>query len=327
MLPNLVKSKETLNKVLKYIMISCFLVTIFGVYQFLGDMVGLSNEITGLRQHYTQEVFGFHSRRGPFRNDPLRAITEFWWMNELFLYVAVLAAGFARGYFLMYQARREEAVTLMAEKTHLQAQLAETRLMSLRMQLNPHFLFNTLNAVSSLVDRDPRGVRRMIARLSELLRHTLDGDASQEISLQEELEFVDRYLDIEQIRFQGKLEIDKDVPCDVVEALVPNMILQPLVENAVKHGATRNEGVGRIDIAAWRDGDSLFLSVQDNGPGFNNETTSNGTGVGLKNTRARLEALYGDTASLNIKRADDGGVIATIRLPFHLPVNRPEAGS
>ncbi len=281
------------------------------IHVVVGVVIAMGAELYGW---YTQEVFGFNRGRR-FKFDPVRAIFDLWWINELFLYMAVLAAGFARGYFRKYQARRKEAALLQTQATKLQAQLAESRLMSLRMQLNPHFLFNTLNAISSLVDRDPSGVRRIIARLSELLRHTLDGDAGQEVTLEEELHFLNRYLEIEQLRFQSELEVYQDISPDVLHGLVPNLILQPLVENAVKHGATRIKGVGRIDISAWKEGPYLFLSVQDNGPGFS-KSEDEPEGVGLNNTRARLEALYGREASLEIVTAANAGVAVTVKLPF-----------
>lgn len=247
---------------------------------------------------------------------PAARVRRLWFMNEFTVYVAILAAGFARNYFLRYRARREEAVTLQAQAAQLQAQLADARLAALRMQLNPHFLFNTLHAISALVERDPRGVRRMIARLSELLRATLDAD-DQEVPLHQELTFAERYLEIMQIRFQGHLQVETKVEADVREALVPNLILQPLVENAVKHGVSKIDGAGRIEIAARRDGERLVLSLRDNGPALAGETTSPTEGIGLRNTRARLAQLYGTAQSLALRPAEDGGHIAEVFLPYH----------
>src|SRR6266850_1663203 len=138
---------------------------------------------------------------------PVTRVRRLWFMNEFLIYIAVLAAGFAREYFLRYRARREEAIALQAQAAQLRAQLAGARLAALRTQLNPHFLFNTLHAVSALVERDPRGVRRMIARLSELLRISLDGVEENEVPLARELDFTRRYLEIMKIRFEGRLEI------------------------------------------------------------------------------------------------------------------------
>jgi two-component system, LytTR family, sensor kinase len=247
--------------------------------------------------------------------DTIARVQRLWFMNEFLVYVAVLAAGFARDYFLRYRARREEAVRLQAHTAYLSAQLADARLAALRAQLNPHFLFNTLHAVSALVERDPKGVRRMIARLSELLRMTLEGADTAEVPLAQELVFLRRYLEIMQIRFQGRLEIDVRVPPDLESALVPNLILQPLVENAIKHGISRLEAAGRIDIEARREGGSLMLCVHDTGPGPGGGALAEG--VGLRNTRARLEQLYGTEHRMTAGAGASGGFEVEIRLPFH----------
>jgi two-component system, LytTR family, sensor kinase len=247
--------------------------------------------------------------------EPVTRVRRLWFMNEFTVYVAMLAAGFARNYFLRYRVRREEAVKLQAQAAQLQAQLADARLSALRMQLNPHFLFNTLHAISALVERDPRGVRRMIARLSELLRTTLDAD-DQEVPLHQEIAFNERYLEIMQIRFQGHLEVETHVPADVREAMVPNFILQPLVENAVKHGVSKINEPGHIEISARREGGQLIVTLRDNGPVIAGEPSPT-EGIGLRNTRARLAQLYGNDQSLTLRPAPDGGLIAEVALPFH----------
>src|SRR5690349_8881267 len=244
---------------------------------------------------------------------PLREIGRFRFLNQLLPYLAVLAAGYAREFFLRDQKRQRQAA-------QLQAQLAEARLDALRMQINPHFLFNTLHAVSALVERDPGGVRRMIARLSELLRHTIESHATDEVPLREELAFLKRYIEIMEIRFQGRLQVEIKIDDDTLDALVPNLVLQPIVENALEHGVNRATGDGRVSIAARRDGTRLVLSVRDNGPGLD---AKNESGVGLANTRARLEQLYGAAASLSLSSADGGGVLAEIALPYH---ERPADG-
>jgi two-component system LytT family sensor kinase len=238
---------------------------------------------------------------------PLREIGRFRFLNQLLVYLAVLAAGYARTFFLRDQRRQRQAA-------QLQAQLAEARLDALRMQINPHFLFNTLHAVSALVERDPGGVRRMIARLSELLRHTIESHATDEVPLRDELAFLRRYIEIMEIRFQGRLQVELAIDDNTLDALVPNLVLQPIVENALEHGVNRATGDGRVAIAARRDADRLILTVRDNGPGLD---AKNESGVGLANTRARLEQLYGDAASLNLSTAEGGGVIAEIALPYH----------
>lgn len=244
----------------------------------------------------------------------LRVITGLWFVNELIIYFVILAAGFARDYYVQKQQRQEEAERLQEQATALEQQLTEARLEALRMQLNPHFLFNTLHAVSTLVERDPAGVRRMIARLSELLRLVLDDSAPQEVPLSQELEFLEDYFEIQSIRFQGRLDTEIDVPPELRDAQVPNLILQPVVENAIKHGASQVRGVGSIEVRGRRDGDHLLLTVRDNGPGL---PTAQEDGLGLRNVRARLQALYGDDQSLTLESTQDEGTRAVLRLPYH----------
>src|SRR5687768_5314108 len=276
---------------------------------------------TDVATHFMRDAlfdFPFRPRRGP----PITwrtGLVRLWFLDDLTQYLAVLAAGIARDIFARYRARHDETVRLTAEAARLQAQLAEARL----AQLNPHFLFNTLHAVSSLVERDPRGVRRMIARLSELLRVTLEGTNEQEITLARELELLQLYLDIMQVRFQGRLAVDQHVDDDVMDALVPNFVLQPLVENAVMHGVSKVEGKGRIELRARRSGDDVVITVRDNGPGVDTaepvrtESTPGSGGVGLGNTRARLQQLYGADQRLSLYRAPEGGTVAEIVLPYH----------
>ena len=247
----------------------------------------------------------------------LRVITRLWFINELVVYFVILAGGFARDYYLQKKQRQEEAERLQERASALEQQLAEARLEALRMQLNPHFLFNTLHAVSTLVGKDPKGVRRMIARLSDLLRRVLDESAPQEMALAEELDVIEGYFEIQKIRFQGRLDVAIDVPSSLRDAQVPYLILQPLAENAVKHGASQVRGTGCITIRARRDGGDLVIEVQDNGPGLPADGRDAG-GIGLQNVRARLAELYGPASSLAVDPVPDGeGVITTLRLPYH----------
>ncbi|HYC32290.1 MAG TPA: histidine kinase [Gemmatimonadales bacterium] len=263
-------------------------------------------------------VFGVPRSR-PGGGGPLANVLRLWWFDDFIVYLGVIAAGLAREYFHRYQARWRDTVRLQSQAAELHAQLAEARLSSLRTQLNPHFLFNTLNTVSALVERDPRGVRRMIARLSELLRATLEGGSEAEIPLQRELDLLQRYLEILQIRFQGRLETSVESEPGLAEAMVPNLILQPLVENAIKHGVGRAEGCGRIDVRVRREGGDLVMTVRDSGAGGNGAglpPAERGTGVGLRNTRARLEQLYGHRQRLALDPVPGGGMIATIAVPL-----------
>lgn len=239
---------------------------------------------------------------------PMAGIRRLWFLDDLTIFLAILAVGYARVYFYRYQSRQAEAIQLTA-------QLADARLSALRTQLNPHFLFNTLNAISALVEKDPRGVRRMIARLSELLRQTLDDEPGHQASLGEELRFVQRYLDIMQIRFPDTLDVTVSVDTAVMAAIVPRLVLQPLVENAIKHGGIEERGHARIEIAARRQDSRLVLTVQDDGPGPDG-SAARGAGTGLSNTRERLRALYGEQQSVTLRRADGGGTIAEVIIPY-----------
>ena len=231
----------------------------------------------------------------------------FGFLNALVIYLGVLAAGLARAYSLRLGARREQA-------TQLQAQLAEARLEALRSQLDPHFLFNTLNAVSSLVERDPRGVRRMITRLSELLRYSMEDAREAEITMRRELDLLDRYLDIMQVRFPG-LNVLRILDDRALDMMVPSMILQPLVENAIRHGVERMTDPGRVEIEALLEGETLVLRVSDDGPGEATRPDGPGGGVGLRNTRARLEQLYGSAGRFSLTRNEEGLTVAEVRLP------------
>jgi two-component system, LytTR family, sensor kinase len=263
--------------------------------------------------------------QGRFRLPPAHRVrglfSRFSFLYDFVVYLLVLGAGLARNSIVRYQARLNEARRLQAEAAELHAQLADARLNALRTQLNPHFLFNTLNAISTLVEQDPRGTRRMIARLSDLLRHTLEGD-EQEISLARELEMLRRYLDIMEVRFQGKLEVSIDHEASLDDALVPNLVLQPLVENAFRHGLALMQTVGRVVVRVVRDDGDLVLTVRDNGRGPARELRE---GVGLANTRARLTQLYGARQRLALTAAEGGGALVEVRIPYHTTPQRRSA--
>ena len=213
-------------------------------------------------------------------------------------------------YYKDVQAERERA--LAAE-----GQAHRARLQALRYQLNPHFLFNTLNAVSTLiVERENDDAERMVARLSDFLRLTLECDSDVEVPLADELDFARRYLDIEQIRFGDRLTVREDVEPAALSARVPPLLLQPLVENAVRHGIMPREDGGTLLIEARRVGERLLLRVVDDGPGPPSDADTDG-GVGLSNTKARLESLYGDGHRFTLQRADGGGCVVRVELPFH----------
>ena len=204
---------------------------------------------------------------------------------------------------------------LRERAAQLEGQLAAAQLEALRMQLNPHFLFNTLHAVSTLMARDVDGARRMISDLSDLLRRVLDDADAQEVPLDDELDVLGHYLDIERTRFADRLAVDLAVDDGARGALVPTLILQPLVENAIQHGiAPRGEG-GRIEIEAVRQNGSLVVRIGDDGPGLPAKGLSR-EGVGLKNTRDRLAKLYGEGGALTLRNRPEGGLDAEVRLPY-----------
>lgn len=243
----------------------------------------------------------------------LLVLIRFRFLTDLVASLLVLAAGLAYDYFQRFQARQAEAILL-------REQLVESRLQVLRTQLNPHFLFNTLNAVSGLVARDPSGVRRMIARLSDVLRYSLDGAQEQEIRLEKELDILRRYLEILEIRYQGRLVTEVTADPDVLDALVPTLILQPLAENAMTHGVARAGGHGRIEVHARRAGDELVLTVRDTGAGAEAEAAppEHGLGgLGLRHIRQRLEQLYGVAGRLELQPHPEGGTVAELALPYH----------
>lgn len=226
------------------------------------------------------------------------------------IYWAVLGIKYAVNYYRMYQERELRAA-------QLENQLAQSRLQVLKNQLHPHFLFNTLNNISELVYKDPDAAEQMIASLSDLLRIALDKLDVQEVPLQQELEFLGKYLEIEQMRFHDRLEVKYEISSDALDARVPNMILQPLVENAIKYGiAPRAEG-GTIEIGASRANGHLNLKVADDGLGVPFGDVANlSEGVGLSNTRARLKHLYGAEHNFVLQTRDGGGLRLDLQIPF-----------
>ena len=216
----------------------------------------------------------------------------------------------------------QELQTEKERKLKAEASAQHERLRALRYQLNPHFLFNTLNAISTLiVENQNRAATAMIARLSEFLRLSLADSERAEIPLVEELEFVRRYLEIEQLRFGDRLQVHLDMPTETLAALVPNLILQPLVENAIRHAISHRTTTGIVEITAQRAGSELRLRVSDCGPDLpNNGNGAVNNGVGLKNTRLRLAELYGADQRCELQPNDMGGVTVNVHIPFRVDV-------
>jgi two-component system, LytTR family, sensor kinase len=225
---------------------------------------------------------------------------------QLPVYLALVSVAHAR-YYSRRSAERER------RSLELAASLADARLQALRMQIQPHFLFNSLNALAALIHKDPEAADEMLSALSEFLRLTLEDSGGQEVALRRELEFVERYLAIEKVRFGPRLEYSVEVEPELLGGLVPALLLQPLVENAVRHGVEPRREGGRIDIRVSRHDGGLRLIVWDNGVGI---TISPTEGVGLANTRARLRELYSDAGSLSWRSEE--GTEVEIRVPWHV---------
>jgi two-component system LytT family sensor kinase len=206
----------------------------------------------------------------------------------------------------------------LVRTAELERLLSESRLNALRSQLQPHFLFNALNAVSAQVETDPKAARLMLERLGELLRLSLDHIDQQEIRLDQELAFVEKYLQLQAMRFEDRLEVSMNIDHAAYEAMVPPFILQPLVENAVRHGVSARSARGTIAVAAWRADGSVRLSVRDNGPGLpGGWSLEHHQGIGIANTRERLRHLYGEgNQSLELSPEPGGGVRVDLRMPF-----------
>ena len=232
--------------------------------------------------------------------------------TNLIIYALLLFGVMAANYYRRYLAGEQRAA-------QLQAQLAQAQLQALKMQLHPHFLFNTLNAISELVHKEPETAERMVIQLSDMLRVSLDSIGVQEIPLQQELDFLRRYLDIEETRFRDRLTIRMDIDPETLGAYVPNMLLQPLVENAIRHGISPLSRGGSIDIVARRNGNSLDLRICDDGRGLATPPANGArkNGVGLANTRARLTQLYGaGRFKLDVESAPDAGVAVSVKIPL-----------
>lgn len=234
-----------------------------------------------------------------------------WLPYALLIYATITIATHVIVSFRREGAREVEAAVL-------REQLSRTQLHALRMQLHPHFLFNTLNTISVFLD-DGRSEEagRIVLDLGKLLGRSLDSMGRHEVTLGEELTFIRRYLAIERRRFADRLTVRIAADPEATAAYVPNMILQPLVENAMRHGIQRDPSAGRLSIEVRRRGDQLFLTIRDDGPGFGAlRRRSNGRGMGLSNTVRRLEELYGEDASLGIRAGDPRGTVVELRIPY-----------
>jgi len=248
-------------------------------------------------------------------------------MSSLVVYWTILgvAAAAATAGAFKYRADIKNRHLRIAELERL---LGDARLDALRTQLHPHFLFNALNAISAHVERDPRTARWMLERLGSLLHMSLEHAREQEMPLARELDFIACYIDLQKVRFDDRITLITDVDPAVMTALVPSLILQPLVENAVRHGIASGSSAGHIEIRARREGGSLHLTVKDDGPGLPADWDSaHGFGVGLSNTRERLDRLYGPDQRFDITSQPNAGVLVTLTLPFHVREDAADAAT
>lgn len=232
------------------------------------------------------------------------------WHFNFLVYWVIIALTHTFDYYRKYQERELRA-------SELEKRLAQARLQALQMQLNPHFLFNTLHAISSLMHKNVDAADRMIARLSELLRYALESTDAQEVPLSQEIHFLKRYVEIEETRFGPRLTVTFDIDANAKSVLVPNLILQPLVENAIRHGIEPHARPGKVFITARREGGRLLLTVSDNGGGL--PKTGHEEGVGVSNTRARLEHLYGGGHRFEMRQGPHGGLETALTIPCRLP--------
>jgi sensor histidine kinase YesM len=239
---------------------------------------------------------------------------------DLFTYGAILGIGLAADYYRKYRENELQAA-------ELRAQLSQAQLEALRLQLQPHFLFNTLNNIVGLVRNDKnREAIRMTTGLSELLRHVLEQAGSKEVSLGEEIGFLKRYLEIQQMRFSDRLKVELNIDPDTLVARVPSLILQPIVENAIRHGIAARDAGGSVSLSASRNNGLLRINVYNDGPTLPPDwRIEDCNGIGLENTRARIAQLYGKAARLEVSNREGLGVEAVLILPF-LPMETARNG-
>jgi signal transduction histidine kinase len=249
---------------------------------------------------------------------PMSTLLGLYFMVEIFFYAMIVGVAHALAYRKRYRERERAAAQLALKASRLEGSLTRANLESLRMQLNPHFLFNTLNAISVMALKGERhGVVRTLTLLSDLLRVSLENNA-QVVPLRDELAFLERYIEIEEIRFKDRLTVAMDIAPSTIDGEVPTLVLQPLVENAIKHGISRKPGAGEIRVRSRRNGQMLVLEVVDTGPGFGKRIEHARTGIGLANTRARLEQLYGKSQSLELEDAPGGGALVRVTVPYRV---------
>lgn len=258
-------------------------------------------------------TLAYHLLLGAYFGEPIGAMTEVLRNTPVFLNNVTNGFVFYAGILAFNQ-----ATTYSRKYRDREFRLQQAQLQLLRTQLHPHFLFNTLNAVSALIYERPKAADRVIAQLSDLLRLALAGGQEQEVSLKEELDFLRKYVEIQQTLLQERLVVNFQIDPEALDALIPSMVLQPLVENSICHGVAPLERGGRVEVSARRDGDTLRLEVSDDGAGLAapGNKPKGGGGLGLSNTRARLRQLYGEAHIFDLRERPGGGVAVRLAIPF-----------
>jgi two-component system, LytTR family, sensor kinase len=244
-----------------------------------------------------------------FQNSLRHAVNNY--TEGIGIYLLITFLAYAYSYYQRYRQGELRA-------SQLEAQLSQAQLQALKMQLHPHFLFNTLHSISALLHRDTEAARKMITRLGDFLRLTLENSGTQEVTLKQEMEFLRCYLEIERIRFQDRLTTHLFVDPDALDSRLPNLILQPIVENAIRHGVAPRSTPGEIEIRAKQEGNFLRIQIRDNGPGLPMNRTVDSLfkkGLGLMNTQARLDRLYGAEHRFEIANSPSGGLAVTLVIP------------
>jgi sensor histidine kinase YesM len=241
-----------------------------------------------------------------------------WTLLPALMYVALIFGLYAFSFYREWRAGQQLTGELQVANARLETRLVRASLDALKMQLHPHFLFNTLNSITSLIRNGrTREAEDIVAGLGELLRRSLEHRQEARATLAQELDFLERYFEIEMIRFQDRLQVEFEIPAACRNALVPSLILQPLAENAMKHGISKDPTARLLRISAERDGTRLVLTVYNDGPPLPPDEAALNRGIGVQNTRTRLQMLYGDEARLRLRDQPPHGVRAEIILPFH----------
>jgi sensor histidine kinase YesM len=283
-----------------------------GAFLHVPVSLGLSIVVTAIGHVFVWLYWGRTLGR-PFSFERMTRFVVLNFSEGIGIYMLIALSSYAFSYYRRY--RESQMRTFQ-----LEAQLSQAQLQALKMQLHPHFLFNTLHSISALLNKDPESARKMITRLGDFLRLTLENSGSQEVTLEQEMTFLRCYLEIERVRFQDRLVTRVDVPEQTLDARVPNLILQPIVENAIRHGIAPRSTPGLIEIEAERRNSTLRIRVRDNGPGLPNHRTSENMfkkGLGLANTEKRLEQLYGADHLFDLSDHPEGGLVVTLEIPFH----------